>query len=320
MRSLPVLTAPVLVVSLEACADKTFYNMSTPASSQADQYVETEDLGKLPNKKIAITSFGIEYDTDVVYGKRNPKITGMASGSYRSETSTLDLSNEVMQQIADDAYGKLVKDLTAAGYEVIPYDTYKQSPAYQSLIKVIGEEKSPIKVTFRYGDSETNSNSDALVFAPTGMVWYQVAAGEQGFPRANTWTNVGQQISGAVSRGFSGEQPHVKSEIALADALNASVLKVYYIVSPVRSYVSAGIPVKGKTIVGSGETRMAFRTPGASTMHFTFAKKHPPLDGNAFVRLQKDVQLDTEKNTYQDIENHLDAVREMFITKLKAGK
>ncbi len=78
--------------------------------------------------------------------------------------------------------------------------------------------------------------------------------------------------------------------------------------------------MEGQTIVGSGETRLAFRTPGASRMHSTFSKKKPPVDGNAFVRLKKDVQLDTALQSNQDIENHLDAVREMLMTKLKAGK
>ncbi|MBH0180881.1 MAG: hypothetical protein HP490_04175 [Nitrospira sp.] len=77
---------------------------------------------------------------------------------------------------------------------------------------------------------------------------------------------------------------------------------------------------EGYTIVGGGHSRLAFRTPGASTMHFTFSKNPPPLDGSAFVRLKNDVLLDPSLSSLQDIEAHLDAVREMFVTKLKAGK
>jgi hypothetical protein len=112
--------------------------------------------------------------------------------------------------------------------------------------------------------------------------------------------------------------------VELADALNATLLKVYYVVSPVRSFVETRIlegalPVEGNTIVGRGETRLAFRTPGAPTSRRPFTKHTPPLDGNAFVRLKRDVQLDTALTSAQDIEDHLDAVRQMWMTKLKAG-
>ena len=168
------------------------------------------------------------------------------------------------------------------------------------------------------------TNGDALVFAPTGMVWYGSPTGEQS-QRANTLTNAGAQIMGVLGRGFSGEKPIPKAEVDLADTLNATVSNVYYVVTPVRSYVESSFgkgtgPADGSTIVGSGETRIAFRTPGASAQHFNFGKMHPPKDGNAFVRLKKDVQMDPILRSYQDIENHLDAVREMFMAKLKAGK
>jgi hypothetical protein len=43
-----------------------------------------------------------------------------------------------MRSIVDDAHGKLVTDLKATGDDLIPYETYRQSPVYQSLIKVAG--------------------------------------------------------------------------------------------------------------------------------------------------------------------------------------
>jgi hypothetical protein len=303
MKRLFVLSLPLVLLMLSGCAEN-IYNLKVPAASQADQYVETDDLGKIPSKKIAITSFGIEFDTNV-FSHTSSRINRTTTRSTQTADIT-NLSNEVMQSIVDDAYGKLVKGLTAAGYEVLTYDSYKDTPEYQSLIKIIGKQQTPVELTFQYGDNQAMRGSDALVFAPTGMVWYPVAAGEASKRYA----------TGALGRGFSGEQPHVVSEIALADALRATMLKVYYIVSPVRT---AGMK-DGYTIVGGGQSRLAFRTPGASTRHFTFSKNPPPLDGNAFVRLKEDVQMDPNLKSYQDIENHLDAVREMFMAKLKAGK
>lgn len=323
MRNLFALVLSLIALLLGGCADKSFYNMQTPAASQADQFVETDDLGKLPSKKIAITSFGIEYDTNVVYGK-SIKEGLKTTGSFRNTVTLKNVSKEQMQLMADGAYIKLVKDLKAAGYDIISYETYKETPAYQSLIKVVGKDQSPVSIAFRYGESETLTNGDALVFAPTGMVWYSPNLEEVGHRVGSTFTSIGSEIL-SMGRGLSGEKPIPKAEVDLADALNATLLKVYYVVSPVRSYVETkfmegAFPGEGGTIVGNGETRLAFRTPGASTMHFTFSKKKPPLDGNAFVRLKKDVQMDPALKTYQDIENHLDAVREMLMTKLKAGK
>jgi len=64
-----------------------------------------------------------------------------------------------MQSIVDDAYGKLVKDLQTAGYEVLTYDSYKETPEYQSLIKTIGKPQSPVEVTFQYGDNQAMRGS-----------------------------------------------------------------------------------------------------------------------------------------------------------------
>ena len=116
-----------------------------------------------------------------------------------------------------------------------------------------------------------------------------------------------------------------QAEVDLATVLNATRLKVYYVISPVRSFVETkflegALPVEGNTIVGRDETRLAFRTPGAPTSHRPFRKNTPPRDGNAFVRLKKDVQLDTVLTPAQDSENHLDAVREMWMAKLTAGQ
>ncbi|MBH0180880.1 MAG: hypothetical protein HP490_04170 [Nitrospira sp.] len=303
MQRFSLIGVSLLLVTLSGCAEN-IYKVKEPAASQADQYVETDDLGKLPNKKIAIVSFGIEFDTHVF------SVTKTSRG-----IADVDLSKESMQSIADDAYGKLVKDLTAAGFEILPYESYKDTPTYQSLIKIVGTTQSPIPVTFKYGDSVAIQGSDSLVFAPTGMVWYQAQAGEVS-NRYATLTNAGKTFMNAMGRGLSGEQSLPKAEIALADELKASVLKAYYIVSPVRTTRMK----EGYTIVGDGHSRFAFRTPGASTMHFTLSKNPPPMDGSAFVRLKKDVLLDPSLSSLQDIEAHLDAVREMFMTKLKAGK
>ena len=250
MRRLSGIVLPAMLLLLSGCAEN-IYNLTVPPPTQAEQYVETDDLGKIPGKKIAITSFGIEFDTNV-FSVTSTRINNRNSTS--TKTADVDLSNETMQSIVDDAYGKLVKDLTAAGYEILPYESYRDTPAYQSLIKSVGKTQSPVELTFKYGDNQAIRNSDALVFAPTGMVWYQPAAGEAS-GRYATLTNVGSQFMSAMGRGLSSEQPLPKAEVALADELKATILKTYYIVSPVRT---AGMK-EGYTVVGGGQSRLADR-------------------------------------------------------------
>jgi len=326
MPSLPALILPLIVFLLAGCTETSFYNLQTPAASQADQYVETEGLSRLPSKTLAIVSFGIEYDTKVTYplsychGYQLPG--GLYTIRHFHKEVTLDLTRARMQSLADRAYAKLVMDLKAAGFVLIPYETYKETLAYQALVDIV-ENKSPVSLSFRFGDPENLVTGEALVFSPTDLVWYSPSLGEVGSRIGDTLTSLGSEIRYA-RRGFSGGQAVTKAEVELADALNATLLKVYYVVSPVRSFVQTrflegAFPVEGNTIVGRGETRLAFRTPRAPTGFLPFSKNTPPQDGNVFVRLKRDVQLDTALTSDQDLEDHLDAVREMWMTKLIAG-
>lgn len=116
MRRLSGIVLPTMLLLLSGCAEN-IYNLTVPAPTQAEQYVETDDLGKIPGKKIAITSFGIEFDTNV-FSVTSTRINNRNSTS--TKTADVDLSNETMQSIVDDAYGKLVKDLTATGTKSSP--------------------------------------------------------------------------------------------------------------------------------------------------------------------------------------------------------
>ena len=64
MRRFSGIVLPAMLLLLSGCAEN-IYNLTVPPPTQAEQYVETDDLGKIPGKKIAITSFGIEFDTNV---------------------------------------------------------------------------------------------------------------------------------------------------------------------------------------------------------------------------------------------------------------
>lgn len=97
MQCLKAVVPSLVALLLVGCAsDKSFFNLQTPSASQADQYVETDGLGKLPSKKIAMISFGIEFDTNVVYAKQKSGLyyTGTISKQDRSHQS-LERDNAV---------------------------------------------------------------------------------------------------------------------------------------------------------------------------------------------------------------------------------
>jgi hypothetical protein len=54
VRTFPVVSwflVPSLML-LTGCADKSVYNLQTPAASQIEQYVDATNVSKLPNKRL----------------------------------------------------------------------------------------------------------------------------------------------------------------------------------------------------------------------------------------------------------------------------
>lgn len=327
MWNLIICALSLTTMLVTGCADTSLYDLRTPAESQAGRYVDAEDLNRLPAPKFAITSFGIEFDTRVTYPSASCHGYQLPGGIYtirhfRNEL-TWDLSQAEMQALVDQAYIALLSDLQTAGYEIVPHAAYHETPAYRTLIDLVGTE-SPVPLRFKFGDPENMIEGEALILAPIGRQWYAPALGEIGPRIGDTLASVGSEILYA-RRGFTGGQAILQAEVELARALDATLLKVYYVISPVRSYVETrflegALPVEGKTIVGGGQTRFAFRTPNAPTAHVPFRKQTPPRDGDAFVRLKKDIHLGTGRITIQHLRLYLDAAREMLMARLKAGR
>ncbi|MDR4470145.1 MAG: hypothetical protein MRJ68_17910 [Nitrospira sp.] len=139
-----------------------------------------------------------------------------------------------MQSLADQVKAQLVEDLQAAGYAIIPHDTYKDLPAYRSLID-LGGNKSPASITLKFGDPEKLAHGEALAFAPIGLGWYSPSLGEVGSRIGDAIQSVGSGTR--LSRHVLIEE-HADSqvEVALDHALNARLLTVYYIVSSAPSF------------------------------------------------------------------------------------
>jgi hypothetical protein len=325
--TLLVIIIPLLGSLFAGCADTHSHNVYLSPDAQVRRYVETEDLSRLPNRRLAITSFGIEYDTKLLFpladGHHYRHPSGIPAVLHFHKEITLDLTRERMQSLVDQAYTQLVLDLQAAGYDIIPYNAYNELPVYRLLINFGGYD-SPTSFTFKLGDPENPALGEALVLAPTGLRWYSSALGEVGSRLVKTLTSVDSDIR-LTGRGLLGEESIGQAEINLANTLNATLVKAYYVASPVRNVtehelLAGALPVEGSTIVGHGETRLAFRTPDASTGHHSFEKNTPPRDGNAFVRLQRDVTIDDDLRSGQTLKTHLDVISKLFILAMMAER
>ncbi|MBX3325943.1 MAG: hypothetical protein KF682_08595, partial [Nitrospira sp.] len=165
------------------CANRSSYNVHQPPVAQAERYIQTEGLSQLPNRRLAITSFGIEYDTKLLFPLGNDRGYQLPGEIYTvsdfHKEIVLDLTRDHMQVLADQAYTQLVEDLQTAGYDIIPYEAYKDLASYRSLVELAGHE-SPVSITFKRGDPKNPVQGEALVFAPTELGWYSPAFGEIG--------------------------------------------------------------------------------------------------------------------------------------------
>jgi hypothetical protein len=329
MKALLVIIFLLIGPAFSGCAETRSHNAvpSPVVVVQAGRYIETEGLGQLPNRRLAITSFGIEYDTKLLVLSTKDQLRRppgeIPTLPHVHKQIFLDLNQDRMQSLADQAYVQLVTDLEAAGYDVIPHNMFRELPAYRSLIDLGGHE-SPTSITFRLGDPENLVHGEGWVFAPNGLRWYSPSMEEVGSRVGNTLKSLGSDIR-LTRLGLLGGEAVSQAEVDLANDLNATLVKAYYVVSPVRSVVEnellAGpLPVEGNTIIGHGETRLAFRTPDAPTNRHLVGTYAPPRDGNAFVRLQRDVRIDGDLTYGQALESHLEVIGKLFILAMMAER
>ena len=321
----PVLLIIFFVIgsSFSGCADTSSYTNQPPNVTQGERYIETEGLSQLPNRRLAITSFGIEYDTKLLWPLPEGQRRQIHTVSHDHKAIVLGLPEDRMQALVDHAYTRLVEDLQTAGYDIVPYETYNDLPTYRSLIHLGGHE-SPTSVSFTWGRQDHLIQGEALVFTPTGMRWYSPPLGDVESRLGNTLANLGSELP-LIGRGLLGKEAIRQVESDLANILNATLVKAYYVVSPVRNvgdtaFQERALPVKGSTILGRGETRLAFRTPDAPSSLHPRGMNTPPRDGNAFVRLLRDVQVRNSSTSTQDLATYLDVIGKLFILAMMAER
>lgn len=280
--------ATALSILLAACgaAPKKTTDLNQSIEALAQTHVTTEKLESIPSRRIAIASFGVEFQTKLLH-------SASRFGSTSSSTTILNLTGvtpTTMQAVTNSQYQKLISDLQAAGYEIVPQAELEKNAIYQKIVK--NAAATPVEISFQDPTSKSFSNSKAVVYAPTGLKYYAPSTEEAG-TRLSTLGKAFGDIGANFTRG--GSLPDVERD--LAKELNASLLKVYYVVgfgqakaSVTDSSSSTWHGSKASTgieIIGKGETHFSFRNPSGSNIHMTMAQVKPPMDGHAFVRLEE---------------------------------
>jgi len=135
----PMLKFSKATVALAFSAFATFAFAQTPPSDQAlsvADYVKAQESGGLgANKRVAISSFFIQFVRDQGI-ERSAGSFGMfqaQSATYFTQTRGVDAA--LLQTVADKLYDGFVADLKAAGIEVVPQSELDANANFQEIRK-----------------------------------------------------------------------------------------------------------------------------------------------------------------------------------------
>ena len=266
------------------------------ASLYATVEVETEKLDNLAkNRRVAVVNFAVEYQTKIVKSSSN-------FGSFSSSTVEFNLdgvSKAAMQEQTEKLYEQFVKELTDSGVEVVPMSEIKKQEAFLTLKKNC---TSPKEIPFTYSDSKGIKNSQAFVFSP-GTLPYHSEADHERSGRLISISNMGESLA----KAFANEVPD-KLEKDLALALNATLVKVYYVVGFGQASASVSERfgfnfikeqnekttshsqnVTSEIYLFPQDSRISIRVPDVSSFSMFRNSKSPSADGNGFIRLKEKV-------------------------------
>ena len=106
-------------------------------AKQAATFLKAAKLTALGGvKRVAFSQFRVEFAVENSGKASSSATTGFTSS--KSDIKLIGITDEIRQTIADQLYGELVKGLTVAGVEVVPYETLSENERYKSMESKIG--------------------------------------------------------------------------------------------------------------------------------------------------------------------------------------
>ncbi len=108
------------------------FNFDAPAASQSEDFIHVSGAGHLKGiKKLAIVNFTVEYTLSkkATITTRRPGMTASSS----ADVEIPDADPEILVQITNALYDRLVEDIKGAGIELVPFETLKEEKRFQKL-------------------------------------------------------------------------------------------------------------------------------------------------------------------------------------------
>lgn len=264
-----------------------------------------DKLGTL--KRVAITNVVLEFQTKVFAEHITGRLAKMylSRGNSYADNALAGFDAKLLEAAANRVYAQLVDDLTAAGFEVVPEAEVKVQPMYKKLAADMAWPQG-----YHYGNKEGHS----LIVGPTSLPPYLAPLGEQG-----TFGNA-KQIKGdtqAPKLGWgeggrlAGNSSYAAGqEVELARALNAHVLKAWYLVGfgnatastdwdavntpHFQATATSRTGARAQMYIRDEQTRIALRTPDGDKAYARESKRisalsggYRPWDGDVVLRLDE---------------------------------
>ena len=122
----------IVIASQVYAKEPPAFDPAADPATLATTFLKGDKLGVMASvKRVAIVGYRVEFGIE-----NSGKSTSSGVGGFTSAKSDIKLvgvSDATRQAIADALYDHFVAGLTAAGYEVIPYETIEEQKNYQSM-------------------------------------------------------------------------------------------------------------------------------------------------------------------------------------------
>jgi hypothetical protein len=186
--------------------DAPLFDPAGDPAALASSFIKAEKLQALKGvKRVAFAQFRVEFAVENDASAQSSGTAGWTAS--KSDIKLVGVTDEARQAITDALFDRFVQDLTAAGVEVVPYETVRATPGYQSIGPVMHTKQEP-----------TGTRTGKSIFV-----------GAKGTPYYTT--NDDKHLSlGSMLGGFSTTQPQ-NYEPQVAKALDATVLRVTLMVA-----------------------------------------------------------------------------------------
>lgn len=259
--------------SIFASEDNPYFDTKAQPESQLADYVDASGTEKLKGlKRVLVPQFRIEFQLRTEASKnvsgRNAATGFTAQRNVSVYLHLKGIEDEQLQKITDTAYQKFIKDMAAAGIEVIGPDRLASEPEFAAVLKI--GQSSPAVLETKDGISH--------FFAPNGGKVYTLLRSSD---------QERQGFSSGLSTNFEDmakEMP--KAELALSKKFDAPCMKVLLTIAPGQATVSGwnGVGILGDAVTlvnGTAEVLPALTMLEESRIVFRSAN-HTENDSRMF--------------------------------------